>query len=206
VLISIDENEYRIELANGQVVAVNPSVCRLAYGTLNVGCSCTVYYENEPSTETIYLVDVYGEVEPAPEPEPTQEPEPTEEPAPTEEPQPEPTEEPQPETLDVIGNYAEKNNGSFTIKVEKSDNASKGEYKITITRKGDSGSTKWVLYGSFNADGKLSYSNCQKTSDIEGEATYSDGKGSLSFDKGSKRLTWKDEKENAGKDLVFEKK
>ena len=30
--------------------------------------------------------------------------------------------------------------------------------------------------------------------------------GTLLFDKETKRLTWKDEKENVAKDLVFEKK
>ena len=53
----------RKSLANGLKVKVDPSVCRIAYGTIAEGCSCTVYYTDYPSTETIYLVDIYGVTE-----------------------------------------------------------------------------------------------------------------------------------------------
>ena len=196
IVRAIDGAQYQIELANGLTVAVDPSICRLAYGTLAEGCSCTVYYANEPSTESIYLVDIYGEtVDPEPAPEPEPEPEPDPEPA------------PEPETPDVVGTYQEKNNKDFEIKIEKSDDAAKGEYKVTVTRKNAAGEkTKWVFYGSFDGEGKLSYTKCEKTSETEGEAVYKDGRGTLLFDKETKRLTWKDEKENVAKDLVFEKK
>ena len=114
---------------------------------------------------------------------------------------------PEPETPDVVGTYQEKNNKDFEIKIEKSDDAAKGEYKVTVTRKNAAGEkTKWVFYGSFDGEGKLSYTKCEKTSETEGEAVYKDGRGTLLFDKETKRLTWKDEKENVAKDLVFEKK
>ena len=211
ILRAIDGAQYQIELANGSTVAVDPAICRLSYGVLAEGCSCTVFYANEPTAENIYLVEIYGE-EPEPDPEPTEEPEPepTEEPEPepTEEPEPdpEPTEEPapEPEPLNVAGTYREKNNNKdFEIKVSDLGN---GQYQVTVTRKNAAGeTTKWVFSGSFDADGKLSYTNCVKTSETADEAVYSDGHGSLSFDKATGRLTWKDEKENVAKDLVFEK-
>ena len=94
--------DYVIVLSNGETVTVDPSVCRLLYGELAEGCSCTVYYENVPTRENIYLVDIYGE-SPEVEPEPTETPaEPTEEPAPTEEPGSDPAEpDPEPDPAPV---------------------------------------------------------------------------------------------------------
>ena len=63
IVHEILEEQYTIELANGLSVKVDPSVCRIAYGKIAEGCSCTVYYTDYPSTETIYLVDIYGVTE-----------------------------------------------------------------------------------------------------------------------------------------------
>jgi hypothetical protein len=200
---------YTIQLANGMSLTVDPSVCRLAYGELTEGCSCTVYYANEPTEETIYLVDIYGEspapdggtdVEPEPDPaEPDPEPDPVE---------PEP--EPEPVKVDMTGTYKAQGKSGIEIKIKEKGNG----YEITVTwTKDENERNKWVFHGSFDADGKLKYTDCVKTLEKRGEngefavaeEVYRDGHGSLSFDAQSGRLTWKDEKEDLGKDLVFAK-
>ena len=63
IVHDIEAARYTIELANGQTVTVDPEICRLAYGLLAEGCSCTVFYTDEPSEESIYQVDIYGVTE-----------------------------------------------------------------------------------------------------------------------------------------------
>ena len=54
-----------IILQNGVDAHVNASICNLVYGTLEDGCSCTVYYVAHPNgTYDIYSVDIYGSYSP----------------------------------------------------------------------------------------------------------------------------------------------
>ena len=176
----ITAERYTIHLANGLTVTVDPSVCRLAYGMLAEGCSCTVYYADYPTDETIYLVDIYGVTEGL---------------------------DPNPGKLAVAGKY--KSQG---IEIEIKDSGrTEGEYKVTVSWPKDGETSKWVFFGSFNAEGLLQYTGCTKTVTRTGEdgqtseeTVYEDGQGSLKFDEATKHLTWKDGKEDAGKDLIFE--
>ncbi len=49
-----------IILQNGTSVTVSGDICNLIGGSLEDGCTCTVYYMNYPSNENIYQVDIYG--------------------------------------------------------------------------------------------------------------------------------------------------
>ena len=185
IVHDIQAERYTIELANGLTVTVDPSVCRLAYGTLAEGCSCTVYYADYPSDETIYLVDIYGVTEGL---------------------------DPNPGKLSVVGSYHEINNRAIEIEIKDSERA-EGEYKVTLSwPQSDTERIKWVFFGSFNAEGELKYSNCVKSIERIGEdgetseeTVYEDGSGTLRFDETTEHLSWLDQKEDAASGLVFEK-
>lgn len=181
----IQAERYRIELANGLTVTVDPSVCRLAYGKLAEGCSCTVYYADYPSDETIYLVDIYGVTEGL---------------------------DPNPGKLSVVGSYHEIKNRDIEVEIKDSGRA-EGEYRVSFSwPQSETERIKWVFFGSFNAEGELTYTNCVKSierrgedGEISEETVYEDGSGKLLFDLETERLSWRDEKESAADDLVFEK-
>ena len=184
IVHDIQAERYTIDLANGLTVTVDPSVCRLAYGMLAEGCSCTVYYADYPSDETIYLVDIYGVTEGL---------------------------DPNPGKLSVLGKYRDVKNHDIEIEIKDSERA-EGEYKVTISWPKDGVRSKWVFSGSFNAEGELKYKDCVKTLERTGEdgqaaeeTVYKDGEGTLKFSEATEHLTWKDAKEDSGKDLDFEK-
>ena len=54
------EGSLDITLQNGSAVSVSTDLMNLIGGVLKDGCSCMVYYQNYPSEEYIYQVDVYG--------------------------------------------------------------------------------------------------------------------------------------------------
>ena len=179
---AITDEQYTIELANGLTVSVDPSICRLAYGSLEEGCSCTVYYTDSPSAETIYLVDLYGVEELEPEPD-----------APA-----------------MIGSYKDNKNLKMEIMVKAAEKE-EYTVTVLWTKEGGE-KIKWVFHGKFDDDSVLSYTDCVKTTErtIAGGQTteqqeYKDGHGKLIFDAETNRLTWKDEKEDIAKDLFFEK-
>ena len=178
----IQEAQYRIELANGLTVYVDPDICRIAYGELAEGCSCTVYYVDYPSAETIYLIDIYGVTKGL---DPTAG---------------------KPAIEGVYQNSAEKI--EIKIKAEAED---KG-YTVTATKQEEGKLTKWVFHGSFDEEGNMSYSDCVKTVETTGEdgekteeTVFSDGRGTLRFDRDTDRLTWNDEQDEIVKKLVFDK-
>ena len=179
----IQGEQYRIELANGLTIHVDPAICRLAYGDLAEGCSCTVYYTDYPSDETVYLVDIYGVTKGL---------------------------DPDPGKLSVVGKYHESRERKLEIEIE---DPGQGNYRITVSLPQDETTRiKWVFHGSFDAEGKLSYSDCVKsveTVDSEGKTTqeisYENGHGCLLFDAEKQSLTWEDNEENVAKDLAFDK-
>ena len=69
---------FMIHFTEGEDVQVSREVANVVYGDMTEGCSCTAYYQNYPSSENIYRVDIYGtEPIPDPEPDPGPPPEPT---------------------------------------------------------------------------------------------------------------------------------
>ena len=70
---------------------------------------------------------------------------------------------------------------------------------------------KWVFHGKFDADGNLSYKDCVKTVETMGEngeygapeQAYTNGSGSMKYDRGSGYLTWKDGKEGLTNNYTF---
>lgn len=74
--------------------------------------------------------------------------------------------------------------------------------------------SSWTMSGTFDPDSlKFEYGNCVKTDyvynedgDVESETeAYTDGKGSMTFTEADPiTLTWQDEVEDAGADMVFE--
>ena len=54
---------YAIDLSNGTQVYVDSWKCNVS-GRFYNGASCVVYYQNYPSSENIYSVDIYGSDEP----------------------------------------------------------------------------------------------------------------------------------------------
>ena len=107
----------------------------------------------------------------------------------------------------MIGEYREKDDEDFRITIELSDKPEKGDCLVTVTRKNaDGAETRWVFYGSFDADGRLRYTECVKTDEAADEPVYTDGSGTLTYDREKQRLTWQDDREDAAKDLIFVKK
>ena len=75
---------YAIDLQNGMSVFADGWLCSLS-GEFYDGASCTVYYTEPVSNESIYRVEIYGSApsyQPEPEPYVEPEPEPYVEPAP----------------------------------------------------------------------------------------------------------------------------
>ena len=97
-----------VRLQNGMELTLDGSLVNIIGGNDIEGASCTVYYTDYPSAETIYRIDVYGkdpvippqpdpEPEPEPDPDPVPQPEPDPDPVPQPEPEPDPVPQPEPE-------------------------------------------------------------------------------------------------------------
>ena len=49
-----------ISLDYAGTVQVLKDIVNVMYGSLSIGCRCTVYYTDSPTADNIYSVDVYG--------------------------------------------------------------------------------------------------------------------------------------------------
>ena len=56
----IGSSRYTLNLNNGNVVTVSPSIVTLLYGDLAEGCNCVAYFEDAPDEDGIYSVEVNG--------------------------------------------------------------------------------------------------------------------------------------------------
>jgi len=110
--------------------------------------------------------------------------------------------------MNIIGPYADKASGkaSMVISCEGTDGAS-----IVIDWKDSAASvTEWQIHGTYDSDKDVvNYKNAVKTVktyDSKGKETdevkYSDGTGTITVGENN-TLTWKDNKEDAGKGCEF---
>ena len=110
-------------------------------------------------------------------------------------------------TVDYSGEYVETIAGRATVTVTKKASG----YDVWV-RWPDSSSEvyNWNFTGTFNSNGVMNYTKCVKTiitfdeNDNDSlKTSYTNGTGTLTVKNGT--VTWKDNKENAGKDVKFVK-
>ena len=110
-------------------------------------------------------------------------------------------------TVDYSGEYVETAAGRATITITKKASG----YDVWVRwPNGASEVYNWNFSGTFNSSGVMNYTKCVKTIVTFGsngndstKTSYSNGTGSLTIKNGT--VTWKDNKENAGKDVKFVK-
>ena len=107
--------------------------------------------------------------------------------------------------VDYSGEYVETVAQRASVSVTKGENG----YDIWIRWPNSvDEAVNWTFSGTFDENGVLSYSGCEKSVvkfDENGNDTltteYTDGTGKLMF--ADNALTWQDDKENAGNEAVF---
>lgn len=107
---------------------------------------------------------------------------------------------------DISGEWEDAENALKSVSIEKVEG---NVYKATVIIAAKKGTgALWELVLRY-VDGKYVYSNgkkytyTNKDGSLNSTEVYSDGTGSLTLEEG--HLTWKDDKEDQGKDLVFVK-
>ena len=113
--------------------------------------------------------------------------------------------------MDWAGDYVDQSDENTTMVMEVQEDSS--AIKFTITKKGEGDQAlTWAMTGEYNPDeASAAYTDCEKKDVhldevgevVSGDTIYSDGSGSFKFDAESMTVTWKDDKEDAGKDVVF---
>ena len=113
--------------------------------------------------------------------------------------------------MDWAGPYKDRNDESLTMEIKVGEDGALCE--ITVTKKGEgSQAQRWQMSAPYQNDKKIVEYEGGKKMDVEldefGEvvsssAIYEDGTGIFTFDPESMTVTWKDNKEDAGKDVVF---
>ena len=113
--------------------------------------------------------------------------------------------------MDWAGDYVDQSDENTTMVMEVQEDSS--AIKFTITKKGEGDQAlTWTMTGDYNPDeASAAYTDCEKKDVrldevgevVSGDTIYSDGSGSFKFDAESMTITWKDDKEDAGKDVVF---
>lgn len=113
--------------------------------------------------------------------------------------------------MDWAGPYKDQNDENLTMEIKVGEDGATCE--IAVTKKGEgSQAQRWQMKAPYDPEKKIvEYVDASKA-DVEldefGEvvsssAIYEDGTGTFTFDPESMTVTWKDDKEDAGKDVVF---
>ena len=113
--------------------------------------------------------------------------------------------------MDWAGPYKAENDENLTMEIKVGEDGVLCE--ITISKKGEgSKAQRWQMKAPYDPEKKIvEYAGASKA-DVElneiGEVIssgviYEDGTGTFTFDPESMTITWKDDKEDAGKDVVF---
>ena len=109
---------------------------------------------------------------------------------------------------EYVGVYTAKDNENFNLLIEAADDADM--VKVSVVQSDpEKPYTYWELYGSVDSSMKISYSDGGKfeiqlndQNEPEDVMLYDDGTGTIQITpEGS--ITWNDDKEDAGKDVVF---
>ena len=113
--------------------------------------------------------------------------------------------------MEWAGPYVDKGDENLTMEISAQDES--GACKFTITKKGEGDAAQiWTMTGSFvPGDNKVAYSDCvmqnvriDEFGNVEPVDTiYEDGTGEFILDTEKMTVTWKDDKEDAGKDAEF---
>ena len=113
--------------------------------------------------------------------------------------------------MDWAGPYIDENDENTTMVIEVPEESS--TIKFTITKKGEGDRAQtWTMTGDYDPDeASVSYTDCEKMDarldefggTVSGDTVYSAGSGSFKFDAAAMTITWKDDKEDAGKDVKF---
>lgn len=109
---------------------------------------------------------------------------------------------------EYVGVYTAKDNENFNLLIEAADDADMVKVSVVLSDP-EQPYTYWELYGSVDGSMKISYSDGGKfeiqlndQGEPEDVMLYDDGTGTIQISpEGS--ITWKDDKEDAGKDAVF---
>ena len=110
-------------------------------------------------------------------------------------------------TVDYSGEYVETVAGRATVTVTKKTSG----YDVWVRWPNSASEVyNWNFTGTFNSNGVMNYTKCVKTiitfdeNDNDSlKTSYTNGTGTLTVKNGT--VTWKDNKENAGKDVKFVK-
>ena len=110
-------------------------------------------------------------------------------------------------TVDYSGEYVETIAGRATVTVTKKASG----YDVWVRWPNSAAEVyNWNFTGTFNSNGVMNYTKCVKTiitfdeNDNDSlKTSYTNGTGTLTVKNGT--VTWKDNKENAGKDVKFVK-
>ena len=109
---------------------------------------------------------------------------------------------------EYVGVYTAQDNENFNLLIEAADDADMVKVSVVLSNP-EQPYTYWELYGSVDGSKKISYSDGGKfeiqlndQGEPEDVMLYDDGTGTIQISpEGS--ITWKDDKEDAGKDIVF---
>ena len=113
--------------------------------------------------------------------------------------------------MDWAGPYVDENDDNMTMVIEVPEET--GTIRFTVTKKGEGDQAQtWTMTGDFNADdASAAYTDCEKMNvrldeygeTMSGDTVYKEGTGSFKFDPDTMTVTWKDDKEDAGKNVKF---
>ena len=113
--------------------------------------------------------------------------------------------------MDWVGPYVDINDENITMEISAVDDSDTCQFIITKKGEGDEAQT-WTMSGTFQpGETSVAYTDCVK-SDIRIDefgmsepvsTIYENGTGTFTFDKETSTITWKDDKEDAGKDVQF---
>ena len=113
--------------------------------------------------------------------------------------------------MDWAGPYKANNDENLTMEITAGEDGLTCSF--SIMKKGEgSEAVNWTMSGPYkDSEASVEYDSCQKRNvridemgEVEsGDTIYDDGTGTFIFDKEKMTITWKDDKEDAGKDVQF---